>query len=223
MSKKSKTSEINDIIDSSYAEADYSCGSEYYDEVDSHRHRNTYSSGFNSFGGGGGGGNPFSKISTICAPAPESGFGSTPTLAYTPPSHTTTTNSSNIFMKYTGNTNTASDKSIATPNNVEIKNTEDEFPSLGGGGGSKKPIATKIPAPMNFKKIVETKKPIEVQQQAVRPTPKPRYDSYYDRFKVYEEVKYYSEKNAKSKIYRTGCSDDEDVDDMDDMDDYDDE
>ena len=230
MSKKSKTSEINDIIDSSYTEADYSCGSEYYDEVDSHRHRNTYSNGFgNGFGNGGGGGNPFSKISTTRAPAPESGFGfgSAPTLAYTPPSHTTTTNSSNIFMKYIGNTNsntnTTNDKSVATPNNVEIKNTEDEFPSLGGGGGSKKPIATKIPAPMNFKKIVETKKPIEVQQQAVRPTPKPRYDGYYDRFKVYEEVKYYSEKNAKSKIYRTGCSDDEDMDDMDDMDEYDNE
>jgi hypothetical protein len=199
MSKKSKTSEINDIIDSSYTEADYSSGSKYYDEVDSNRCRNTHNNGF----GGSGSGNPFSKISSIrVEPSPGATF------------QTTTANSSNMFMKYTGNTNTASDKSAAIPNHIEIKNTEDEFPSLGG----KKTIASKIPAPMNFKKILETKKLVEVQQQAVRPSSKPKHDDYYDRFKVYEEVKYYSEKNAKSKIYRTGCSDDEDMDDIDDYD-----
>jgi hypothetical protein len=205
MSKKSKISEINDIIDSSYTEADYSSGSKYYDEVDSHRCRNTHNNGFG--GGGSGSGNPFSKISSIrVEPSP----GATLQTA----TATATANSSNMFMKYTGNTNTASDKSAATPSHIEIKNTEDEFPSLGG----KKIIASKIPAPMNFKKIVETKKLVEVQQQAVRPSSKPKHDDYYDRFKVYEEVKYYSEKNAKSKIYRTGCSDDEDMDDMDDYD-----
>ena len=210
MSKKSKTSEINDIIDSSYTEADYSSGSKYYDEVDSHRCRNTHNNGFG--GSSGGGGNPFSKISSIRAePYAAATFQPTTTTTTT----TTTTNSSNMFMKYTGNTNTACDKSAATPNHIEIKNTEDEFPSLCG----KKTIASKMPAPMNFKKIVETKKPVEVQQQAVRPSSKPKHDDYYDRFKVYEEVKYYSEKNAKSKIYRTGCSDDEDMDDMDDYDD----
>jgi hypothetical protein len=218
MSKKSKTCEINDIIESSYTEADYSSGSKYYDEVDSHLYRNTYNNGFG--GGGGGGGNPFSKISVAPAPAPESG--PAPTRAYTPPSHTTITNSSNMFMKYTGNTNTntntTGDKSAATPNHNEIKNTEDEFPSLGG----KKPIVTKTPAPMNFKKIVETKKPVEVQQQVVRPSSKPKHDDYYDRFKVYEEVKYYSEKTAKSKIYSNRYTDDEDMDDIDDMDNIDD-
>ena len=208
MSKKSKTSEINDIIDSSYTEADYSSGNKYYDEVDSHRCRNTHNNGFG--GSGCGGGNPFSKISITRSPAPG------PTLAYTPASHTTTTNSSNMFMKYTGNTNTASDKSAATPNHIEIKNTEDEFPSL---GGCKKTIAPKTPAPMNFKKIVETKNPVEVQQQAVRPSLKPKHDEYYDHFKVYEEVKYYSEKNAKSKIYSKTYSDDDEEDD----DEYDDD
>jgi hypothetical protein len=208
MSKKSKTSEINDIIDSSYTEADYSSGSKYYDEVDSHRSINTHNNGFGG-NGGGGGGNPFSKISITCEPAP--------ILAYTPPSHTTITNSSNMFMKYTGNTNTTGDKSAATtPNHIEIKNTEEEFPSL---GGCKKTIAPKTPAPMNFKKIVETKNPVEVQKQAVRPSLKPKHDEYYDRFKVYEEVKYYSEKTAKSKIYSNRYSDDEDMDDMDDYDD----
>jgi hypothetical protein len=220
MSKKSKTSEINDIIDSSYTEADYSSGSKYYDEVDSHRSINTHNNGFGG-NGGGGGGNPFSKISitraSAPAPAPAAESGPAPILAYTPPSHTTITNSSNMFMKYTGNTNTTGDKSAATtPNHIEIKNTEEEFPSL---GGCKKIIAPKTPAPMNFKKIVETKNPVEVQQQAVRPSLKPKHDEYYDRFKVYEEVKYYSEKTAKSKIYSNRYSDDEDMDDMDDYDD----
>ena len=209
MSKKSKTSEINDIIDSSYTEADYSSGSKYYDDVDSHRSINTHNNGFGVSGSGCGGGNPFSKISITRSPAPG------PTLAYTPASHTTTTNSSNMFMKYTGNTNTASDKSAATPNHIEIKNTEDEFPSL---GGCKKTIAPKKPAPMNFKKIVETKKPMEEQQQAVRPVSIQKYDGYYDRFKIYEEVKHYSEKTAKSKIYSNRYSDDEDMEDE-----YDDE
>lgn len=206
MSKKDKTSEINDIIDSSYTEADYSCGSEYYDEVDSHRPRNTYN---NSFGNNGS--NPFSKISSIRPP-----FTSTNAL-------TSQANTSNIFMKYTSNINNASDKSAATPSYVEIKNTEDEFPSLGGGSGigPKKPVAPKIQAPMNFKKIVETKKPVEVQQQVVQQKSRQKHDDYYDRLKVYEEVKYYSEKSARSKIYRSGYSDDEDVDDFDDMDDDD--
>ena len=190
MSKKDKTSEINDIIDSSYTEADYSCGSEYYDEVDSHRRRNTYN---NSFGNNGS--NPFSKISSIRPPV-------TSTNALT-----SQTNTSNIFMKYTSNTNNASDKSATTPSYVEIKNTEDEFPSL---GGSKKPNAQSISAPMNFKKIVETKKPLEVTPQIVHI--KPKHADYYDRFKIYEDVKYHSEKTARSKIYSSVYSDEDDGD-----------
>ena len=196
MSKKSKTSEINDIIDSSYVEANYSYSNEYYDEVDSHRPRNTCHNTGN-------GGNPFSKISSIRAP---------PSPISATPVTTSHANTSNIFMKYTGNTNTAGDNPVATPK--EIKNTEDEFPSL-GGGGRKKTNVLATPPLMNFKKIVETKKPIEVQQQVVQS----KRDDYYNRFKVYEEVKYYSEKTARSKIYRSGYSDDEDVDDLDDMDD----
>ena len=190
MSKKSKTSEINDIIDSSYTEPDYSSGNAYYDEVDEHRRRNTQNSGF------GGGGNTFSKISITRTPAPA-------------PASASHTNTSNMFMKYTGactgtNTNAESgDKSAVTPK--EIKNTEDEFPSL---GGSKKSIAPKMSAPMNFKKIVETKKPVEVTPQVIHT--KPKHDDYYNRFKVYEEVKYYSEKTARSKIYSGAYSDDDD-------------
>ena len=63
MSKKDKTSEINDIIDSSYTEADYSYNNEYYDEVDSHRRRNASHAG----GGISSGSNPFSKISSVRA------------------------------------------------------------------------------------------------------------------------------------------------------------
>jgi|Laugresu1bdmlbsd_1035121.scaffolds.fasta_scaffold00283_11 hypothetical protein len=195
MSKKNKTSEINDIIDSSYTEADYSYNNEYYDEVDSHRRRNASH---------GGGGNPFSKISSVRA---SQASVSTPTL------HTNSSNASNIFMKYTGNagnnnTNTTGDKSTTTPK--EIKNTEDDFPSL---GGCKKPTTLATPAPMNFKKIVETKKSVEVQQQVVQQKSRPKHDDYYNGFKVYEQVKYYSEKNAKSKIYSKIYSDDEEDDD----------
>jgi hypothetical protein len=215
MSKKDKTSEINDIIDSSYTEADYSYNNEYYDEVDSHRRRNTSHNG----GGGGGSGssNPFSKISSVRA-SPASV--STPTLhtnASNATNATNATSATNIFMKYTGNagnnnTNTTGDKSIAIPK--EIKNTEDDFPSL---GGCKKPTILATPAPMNFKKIVETKKPVEVQQQVVQQKSRPKHDDYYNGFKVYEQVKYYSEKNAKSKIYsKTYSDDDEDDDEYDD-------
>lgn len=210
MSKKDKTSEINDIIDSSYTEADYSYNNEYYDEVDSHRRRNA------SHAGGGGassGGNPFSKISSVRA---------SPASASIPAPHANTSNATNIFMKYTGNagnnnTNTTGDKSTATPK--EIKNTEEDFPSL---GGCKKPTILATPAPMNFKKIVETKKPVEVQQQVVQQKSRPKHDDYYNGFKVYEQVKYYSEKNAKSKIYSKTYSDDDEEDD-DEYDDDDDE
>ena len=189
MSKKSKTSEINDIIESSYTEPDYSCGSKYYDELDSHLSINTHNNGFGSSG------SPFSKISITSASAPA------------PASHT---NTSNIFMKY-ANTNTNANaengaKSAATPNSKEVKNIEDEFPSL---GGSKKPNTQAISAPtMNFKKIVETKKPVEVTPQVVHT--KPKHDDYYNRFKVYEEVKYYSEKTARSKIHSIAYSDEDD-------------
>lgn len=206
MSKKDKTSEINDIIDSSYTEADYSYNNEYYDEVDSHRRRKTSHVG--------GGGNPFSKISSVC---------SSPASVSIPMFHTNASNASNasnIFMKYTGNsgnnnTNTTSDKPTATPK--EIKNTEDEFPSL---GGCKKPTTLATPTPMNFKKIVETKKPVEVQQQVFLQKSRPKHDDYYNGFKVYEQVKYYSEKNAKSKIYSKTYSDDDEEDDDEYDDDY---
>ena len=194
MSKKTKTSEFNDIINSSYTNPDYSCGNEYYDEIDDHRRRTTRGGG-----GGGGGGNPFSKISIAYAPAPA------PALA--PTSHA---NTGNIFLKYTNTTNTNTEngaKSAATPNSKEVKNIEDEFPSL---GGSKKPNAQSISAPMNFKKIVETKKPLEVTPQIVHI--KPKHADYYDRFKIYEDVKYHSEKTARSKIYSSVYSDEDDGD-----------
>jgi hypothetical protein len=190
MSKKTKTSEFNDIINSSYANPDYSCGNEYYDEIDDHRRRTTYGGG-GSGGGGSGGGNPFSKISIAYAPA------SAPAPALAPTSHANTTN-----------TNTENGaKSAATPNIKEVKNIEDEFPSL---GGSKKPNTQSISAPMNFKKIVETKKPVEVTPQVVHI--KPKHADYYDRFKIYEDVKYHSEKTARSKIYSSVYSDEDDGD-----------
>ena len=204
MSKK-KTNEINDIIDSSYAEADYSYSNDYYDEVDSHRHRhrnNTYSNSDY---------NPFTKISitresTASASASASAsFSNTNTF--------NASNTSNIFMKYTN-----SDKPVVTTTHTpkEIKNIEDDFPSLGGG---KKPNAPIIPPAMNFKKIVETKKPVETQQQIVNTKIKPKNDEYYNRLKAYEEVKYYSEKNARSKIYSRAYSDEDEDEDGDD-DDY---
>jgi len=195
MSKKTKTSEFNDIINSSYTNPDYSCGNEYYDEIDDHRRRTTY----NGVGGGGGSGgsNPFFKISIAYAPAPA------------PTSHA---NTGNIFLKYanTNTTNTNAEngaKSAATPNSKEVKNIEDEFPSLGGG---KKPNTQTISAPMNFKKIVETKKTLEVAAQVVHT--KPKHADHYDRFKIYEDVKYHSEKTARSKIYSSAYSDEDDVD-----------
>jgi hypothetical protein len=205
MSKKSKTSEMNDIIDSSYAEPDYSYDNDYYDNVDNRRYRNTNT---NTNTDRSSNDNPFSKVTTI-----------------RPPASITSTPTSNIFMKYTGGskTNTENlDKSVMTPKSTEIKNTEDEFPSL---GGSKKPVlSVSAPAAMNFKKIVETKKPLEfVEPQVAQIKTKPKSNANY--YKSYEELKYYSEKIAKSRIHRGAYSDDEDDDMDDDMDDnyYDDE
>jgi len=201
---KSKTTEMNDIIDSSYTEPDYSYGNGYYDEVNDYRRKTSNTNEPATT-------NSFSKISITRAHVTSSA--SMPN-----------TSTSNMFMKYSGagtNTNTNAeniDKPIVTPN--EIKNIEDEFPSLGGGGGNKKPIAQKMQVPMNFKKIVETKKPVEVMPQVVQA--KPKHDDYYNRFKVYEDVKYYSEKTARSKIYNGSYSDD-DNDDNDDNGNYDDD
>ena len=214
MSKKSKTIEINDIIESSYTEPDYSYDNNFNDHIDNRQHRNT-----NHISIGNSIGNPFSKTSTTNPPVPA--------FASTTPSQI---NTSNIFMKYTGGVKTNienGEKSVAITTIPEIKNTEDEFPSL---GGSKKLIV--LPhVPMNFKKIVETKKPVELQPQVVqaKPNTKSNSDDYYNRFNVYEQVKYYSEKTARSKIYSNRYSDDEDVEDVDvdvdvdvdDMDNYD--
>jgi hypothetical protein len=199
MSKKNKISEINDIIDSSYTEPDYSYGNDNYDEINVYRNINRHQ----NLNGGSCSGNSFSKITTARAP---------------------NSNTSNIFMKYTS----ASTSATIHAENVdkhathikEIKNVEDEFPSLGGCSIQNKKHYTPLHAPMNFKKIVETKKTIEVQPQVFHPTPK--HDDYYNSFKAYEEVKYYSEKKARSKIYSTAYSDDEDRGDDDDDDDDDD-
>ena len=131
-------------------------------------------------------------------------------------------------MKYAGGVkmNTENvDKPVATPKPTEIKNTEDEFPSLGGSKKTKS-MAPAAPAAtaMNFKKIVETKKPVEiVQPQVAQVKTKPKSNTNY--YKSYEEVKYYSEKSAMSRIYTGGYSDDEyDIyDDVDDSNYYDDE
>lgn len=212
MSKK-KTNEINDIIDSSYAEADYSYSNDYYDEVYSHRPRHDRNTQHNI------GSNPFTKISATSSytPAPVSNTTSNTFNASNTSNASNASNASNIFMKYTNaNTNTEKEKSnntTTTPN--EVKNTEDEFPSL---GGSKKPnnASVLMPAPMNFKKVVETKKPVEIQQVVhTKPKPNPKNDDYYSRLKTYEEVKYYSEKNARSKIYNRAYSDDDEEEDED--------
>ena len=199
---KSKTTEMNDIIDSSYTEPDYSHGNGYYDEVNDYRRKNTNTNESATI-------NLFTKITTTRVPI---------TLSASAPNPNP--NTSNIFMKYSSDKNntengekssattTTTTTTTATPN--KIKNIEDEFPSL-GGNQNKKYVSSahvNVNAPMNFKKIVETRKTIEVQPQVVQP--KPKHDDYNNRFKVYEEVKYYSEKNARSKIYNTIYSDDED-------------
>ena len=230
MSKKSKTSEINDIIDSSYAEPDYSYANDHHESVDSRQYRNTttntntnINTQRSSYDNGNGNGsntgiNPFLK--------PSNTYPSAPVSAPANASHANT-NTSNIFMKYTGgsktntntNTNTENvDKSVATPRQTEIKNTEDEFPSL---GGSKRfvasvPTLTPAPAAMNFKKIVETKKPVEIVVQPQLAQAKTNSRSNASQYKSYEELKYYSEKSAKSRIYGGGYSDDDMDDEMED-------
>ncbi len=203
MSKKSKTSEMNDIIDSSYAEPDYSYDNEYYDNVDNRRYANAPRSSYD---------NPFSKVST---PTPRTTSTTRPPpFAFATPTSTPTsasTSTSNIFMKYTGGVKMNAenvDKTFATPKPTEIKNTEDEFPSL---GGSKKSVAP-VPAAMNFKKVVETKKPMEVVQPPLKTKPKSNPNHYMS----YEELKYYSEKTARSRIHRGAYYDDDEDDDMDD-------
>ena len=220
MSKKSKTSEINDIIDSSYAEPDYD------EETDSHHYRNTRRGYYESGGTdtGNSGFNPFLKNNNTRTPS----FVTTSTPATSVPisslaSHASTgASSSNIFMKYTSpKTNTESSvKSVSTTTSIskEIKNTEEEFPSLGGA----KKTTIQTPAPMNFKKVVETKKVTEVQPQVVQTKPKcDDYSTRSHRLKAYEEVKYYSERTARSKIHRNGYSDNDNDDDDEYVDDYD--
>lgn len=220
MSKKSKTTEINDIIDSSYAEPDYD------DEIDNHRYKNTSRGYYESSETGVGNGsiNPFLKNSKtrICSfsttPMPSTNV-SISSLA----SHATASASSaNIFMKYTSpKTNTESGDMLmaTTPQQPkEIKNTEEEFPSLGGC----KKSTPLTPASMNFKKVVETKRMVEVQPQVVQTKPNCEdYSTHSRRLKAYEEVKYYSERTARSKIYSGVYSDDDDDDEY--IDDYDDE
>ena len=65
---------------------------------------------------------------------------------------------------------------------------------------------------MNFKKVVETRKPMEVVQPPLKTKPKSNANHYTS----YEELKYYSNKTAISRIHRGAYSDDDMDDDMDD-------
>ena len=198
MSKR-KTNDLHDIIDTAFVAADYSHGNGYYDEINDYKSKNTHTNANTRPYTG-----SFSKIST---------------------NPLANENNSNIFLKYSSDKNTGlkqdSIKNIESIENSkrEIKITEDEFPSLGCGNQSKKTNTntstntntnTSTNPPMNFKKIVETKKPVEIQQQQQQQhqqQQQQKHDDYFNRFKIYEEVKYYSEKNARNKIYNEIDSD----------------
>ena len=129
MSRRGKTSEISDIIESSYTETDYSHGNGYYDEINDYKSKNTHTNANTRPYTG-----SFSKIST---------------------NPLANENNSNIFLKYSSDKNTGlkqdSIKNIESIENSkrEIKITEDEFPSLGCGNQSKKTNTSTNP-PMNF-------------------------------------------------------------------------
>ena len=194
MSRKGKSHEINDIIDTAFTETDYSHGNGFYDEIrDYNRPRNT--GGFRSL---------------------------TQTQTQTQTQTTSDTKTEkNMFLKYSQNDTSV--KNNDTQNEKQIVVDDDNFPSL-GGAKPKTPASTapaKQPVSLNFKKIVTTPLAIPTESANANANSNSNVNtkeqsssrnSYHNKskgFLMYHHIKDNSEKIARYRMENDYSSEDD--------------
>jgi len=192
MSRKGKSHEINDIIDTAYTETDYSHGNGFYDEIrDYKRPRNMC--GFNGL--------PQSQSQPSSQPSSQ------------PPADTKL--EKNMFLKYSQNDTSVKNNDTLVEKKMVVD--DENFPSL-GGFKSNASIANPVKqyASLNFKKVVTTPLAIPTENANVNSNTKEHSsyrNSYHNKsnsFLMYHHIKDNSEKIARYRMENDYSSDDDD-------------
>ena len=210
MSRKGKTHEITDILDSAYTETDYSHGNGYYDEIrDYQRPRNTVPN-HNT--------NNVGILHSLAQASSNTKPEKNMFLKYS--QNDTINGTSNNTNNISNNTNNTSSNTGTNPNMLV---DYDNFPSLGG-----KPNTSKLPSSLptsnqskclDYKKVVTAPSPIQVpvivnprgasvQEQSLQnnyTTP-----NKLNRYFMYNNIKDNSEKSARLRMDNEYSSDNDD-------------
>jgi hypothetical protein len=201
MYRKGKSHEINDIIDSADATADYSHTNKYYEEVYdnkiSNRNDNTTvpntPASTNTFTN-----NRFTNNKFRQNNDNTSASTSAPASA------------NNIFLKASSQTNLFSSNSNSTKNESCKEQTlsldNDNFPSL--GSTKKTNNVSNVAKTLDFKKIVQTKTNVVHTTTAPVP-PLHKQVNHSKKLSMFQEIRDQSEKYAKVKMYNEFSSDDD--------------
>jgi len=208
MYRKGKSHEINDIIDSADATADYSNTSKYDEEVYDNKKSfiNNNTGNINTF---------------VPTPTPTPTSTNTFTnnrfrqnndnklnsvnIENSVNSDNISTSKTNIFLKASSQSNLFGSNNIFAKNEPTLLLDNDNFPSL--GSNSKTNNVSNAAKTLDFKKIVQTKQPV-AQTIATSPSlHKPSHSS--NKLAMYQEIKDKSEKYAKVKMYNEYSSDDD--------------
>jgi hypothetical protein len=189
MSRKGKSHEINDILDTAFTETDYSHGNGYYDEIrDYQRPRNT---------------NVFRNLSQ--------------TQKVAPTTTADTKSDKNMFLKYSQNDTTV--KNNDTPIDKQIVVDDDNFPSLGGAKPKTFTSVQQSNKCLNFKKVVTTctTMPTDVTNTNTNTNINTKesgssLNTHYNkstRYMMYHNIKDNSEKIARYRMENEYSSDDD--------------
>lgn len=199
MYRKGKSHEINDIIDSADATADYSHTNKYYEEVYDNRisNRNDNTTVPNT---------PASTNTFTNNRFTNNKFRQNNDNT----SASTSASANNIFLKASSQTNLFSSNSNSTKNESCKEQTlsldNDNFPSL--GSTKKTNNVSNVAKTLDFKKIVQTKTNVVHTTTAPVP-PLHKQVNHSKKISMFQEIRDQSEKYAKVKMYNEFSSDDD--------------
>lgn len=197
MYRKGKSHEINDIIDSADATADYSHTNKYYEEVYDNRisNRNDNTTVTNT---------PASTNTFINNRFTNNKF------RQNNDNTSASASTNNIFLKASSQTNLFSSNSNSTKNESCKEQTlsldNDNFPSL--GSTKKTNNVSNVAKTLDFKKIVQTKTNVVHTTTAPVP-PLHKQVNHSKKLSMFQEIRDQSEKYAKVKMYNEFSSDDD--------------
>lgn len=195
MYRKGKSHEINDIIDSADATADYSHTNKYYEEVYDNRISNRND-----------------NTTVPNTPASTNTFTNNrfTNNKFRQNNDNTSAPANNIFLKASSQTNLFSTNSNSTKNESCKEQTlsldNDNFPSL--GSTKKTNNVSNVAKTLDFKKIVQTKTNVVHTTTAPVP-PLHKQVNHSKKLSMFQEIRDQSEKYAKVKMYNEFSSDDD--------------